>query len=286
MVSIRKANLLNGKVFLILGKVQYRYHGIRRLFSINIKSSINYNNCMGLDEELANVELERATLIAEMQSFQSLYLETVGGLIAELDEVEALIAEALARSQPANQKSNTTAQRSRERAEESAQSYESYRSENQDSPTPKKFTPTHELKELFREVAKKIHPDFAKDEKDRLIREELMKRANEAYQKADVQLLQKILEEYESSPESITGDSVGAELVRLIRTIELVNRRIEQIREEIKVLSQSELATLKGKYDSAKKQGRDLLGEMESALSAKIKQRKIELSGAVQKGTR
>jgi hypothetical protein len=238
----------------------------------------------GLEEELANIELERATLTAELQSFQSFYLETVGGLIAELDELEALIAEALARSRPADQETNATAQRSRERAAESARSYESYRSENQDSPAPKKFTPTPELKKLFREVAKKLHPDLATDEKDRLIREELMKRANEAYQKGDEQLLQKILEEYESNPESIVGDSVGAELVRVIRSIDLVARRIQQIHEEINAQLQSELATLKEKYDSAKKQGRDLLGEMASFLRAKIKQRKAELSGAAVDG--
>lgn len=66
------------------------------------------------------------------------------------------------------------------------------------------FLPSAELRTLYREVAKRIHPDLATDEADRLKREQLMAEANAAYQKGDAQSLRRSLE-YESSPESLKG---------------------------------------------------------------------------------
>jgi septal ring factor EnvC (AmiA/AmiB activator) len=47
-----------------------------------------------LETELIQRELDLATLRAELAEFESRYLRTVGVLYAELDEIEAQIAEA------------------------------------------------------------------------------------------------------------------------------------------------------------------------------------------------
>jgi len=54
----------------------------------------------GLQARLAAPELELLTPRLELTEFEALYHAKVGPLYAELDEVEALIAERLARVQP------------------------------------------------------------------------------------------------------------------------------------------------------------------------------------------
>lgn len=237
-----------------------------------------------LKEDLVNFELEGATLRAELESFQRIYHEAVEELIAELDEIEARIAEATARKNPTDKKSDETAKKTRKRATESAQSYQSYREEIGILLPQSKFTPTENLKKLFREVAKRIHPDLALNERDRAYREELMKRANKAYRDGDEEKLRLILEEYESCPESIEGGSIGAELIRVIRSIDLINQHIKGIKSEIEVLIESELFVLKKKVDDAKLENRDLLSEMANYLRLKIERANIELAEIANEG--
>ena len=49
----------------------------------------------------------------------------------------------------------------------------------------KAFKPSQNLKQLYRDVAKLIHPDLATDEKERLRRQELMAQVNQAYENGD-----------------------------------------------------------------------------------------------------
>lgn len=58
-----------------------------------------------LQTRLAGLELQLLTLRLELTEFEALYRAKVGPLYAELDEVEALIAERLARVRPLDPKS-------------------------------------------------------------------------------------------------------------------------------------------------------------------------------------
>ncbi|MBM3150945.1 MAG: J domain-containing protein [Chloroflexi bacterium] len=180
-----------------------------------------------MEDVLANCELEHATLLAELRSFQRIYIETVGCLIAQLDELEAQIAEVIARKQTVDETSMHSAATARQKAKESAQS--TARDNYADLPN-NEFTPTEEIKKLFRDVAKKIHPDLASNNEDRGIRDELMKKANDAYRKGEVEKLRLIAEEYEARPENIEGDSIGAQLVRVIRKIDIVSKHVSEIK--------------------------------------------------------
>src|SRR6204780_3951771 len=54
-------------------------------------------------------------------------------------------------------------------------------------------TPSPELKHLWIRVIKRVHPDLAIDEKDRIRCERLTKLANEAYQAGDLEPLRAVL---------------------------------------------------------------------------------------------
>ncbi len=72
-----------------------------------------------LENRLIELELELANLRGELTAFETLYFKTVGVRYAELDEIEAQIAELLAHREPGNPKAQETARQARARAEES-----------------------------------------------------------------------------------------------------------------------------------------------------------------------
>jgi len=215
-----------------------------------------------LEAELIQRELDLATLRAELADFESRYLRTVGVLYAELDEIEAQIAEAQARRRPSDPEAEERAYRARAQAQESSET-----AKHIFVPKPK---PTESLKGLFREVAKRIHPDLATNDADRARRERLMAEVNLAYENGDEAKLRSILADWESSPDTVEGEGVGAELIRVIRKIAQIQRRLTEIDAQIEQLSLSDLYQLRSKANEAENQGRDLLKEMASRVENQI----------------
>jgi DnaJ-domain-containing protein 1 len=128
-------------------------------------------------------------------------------------------------------------------------------------------------------VAKCIHPDLATDENDRTRRQHLMAEANQVYEDGDEARLREILREWESSPEVVKGDGIGAELVRTIRKIAQIRERLLRIEAEIEELKRSELHQLKMEMDKGVVEGRDLLEEMKSRLDEQIVAARSRLRG-------
>jgi hypothetical protein len=160
-----------------------------------------------LEAELADRELALASLKAELAAFEGLYLRRVGVLYAELDEWNARLAE-LRAEQAGTPEAKTEA------AEARSQAQESYSAAHGEAAEVQPFTPSPELKSLYREAAKRVHPDTAVDEKDRARRERLMKEVNAAYAAGDAEVLRQVLADLENSPNAVQGAGVGADLVR------------------------------------------------------------------------
>jgi hypothetical protein len=220
-----------------------------------------------LQSLLADKELSLTALRTELSAFEQTYIRTVGKRYAELDEIEAMIAEYVARMQPENVNAGNAASQARSQAQASRAAFDGSLAART---ITSKSSQSQTLKNLYREVAKRIHPDLAIDSTDRIQRERLMTAANRAYEEGDETRLRAILEEYESSPESVRGDTPGAELVRVIRKIALVERRLAEIEEAVLNLEQSDHFKLKAKVDQATAEGRDLLREMAATLDSQI----------------
>lgn len=219
-----------------------------------------------LEVELAQRELDLATLQAELRTFENRYLRIVGVRYTKLDEIEAQIAEALARLNPKDSKAKKQAAEARTKAQESTQTTDNIQEPKQQN----QFKPSESLKKLYREVAKRIHPDLATDEEERTRRQHLMAEANRAYKEGDEERLEAILREWESSPESVKGEGTGTDLVRAIRKIAQVEERLRTIEVEIVQLKESDLYKLKTKVEEAEKEGRDLLADMAKQLGKQI----------------
>ena len=228
-----------------------------------------------LEAELAQHELDLATLQAELRTFENRYLRIVGVRYTKLDEIEAQIAEALARLNPKDNKAKEKAEKARYQAQESAHATGNI----QEQKEPLRFKPSENLKKLYREVAKSIHPDLSTDEEERLRRQQLMAEANRAYEEGDEERLRAILREWESSPESVKGEGPGAELVRVIRKIAQVEERLRTIEVEIAQLKESDLYKLKIKVEEAEKERHDLLSEMAGQIDKQVADARKRMAG-------
>ncbi|HEV2388482.1 MAG TPA: hypothetical protein VGS20_14645 [Candidatus Acidoferrales bacterium] len=217
-----------------------------------------------LEAELADKELYFANLQTELLPFETRYLRNVGARYAELDEIQAQMAELYARNHPQEDQAQEAAARARLQANKSKAAAGQPVPEEDDSGV----SPT--LKSLYREVAKRIHPDLGADAGDRVIRERLMAEANRAYQWRNETRLRAILEEYEFSPQTVRGEGPAAELVRVVRKIAQQKGRLADIEREIRQTMYSDLFQLKVKAAETATEGRDLLGEMAATVEAEI----------------
>jgi hypothetical protein len=227
-----------------------------------------------LETELAEREFRSANLRAELGAFERRYLHFVGLRYAELDELKAEIAERLAKEQPGNERLQRLAHIARASANEAKSSAGENTKEE-----PAAFESSPEMKRLYREVAKRVHPDLTSDREDRAKRQQLMAEANDAYERGDESKLVRILTEYECSPEAVQGEGAGAELIRVIRRISQARGRLSEIEAEMQELLRSDLYQLKSRIDDAQKHGRDVLKEMVERVEEQIAQanRRLEL---------
>ena len=224
---------------------------------------------LNLQALLAQRELDLTTLHAESHAFERHYFRVVGVRYAELDEIEAQIADLLSRSSPQNQEVRMQASEARGRANESA--HES-KVVQETAGHQEKFKPSDDLKKLYRDVAKSIHPDLATDDDDRARHQRFMAEANQAYEEGNEIRLREILREWESSPDAVQGDGVAAELIRVIRKIAQVQARLRTIEATIDDLQSSDLYRLKSEVESAEAEERDLLTEMAARLAKRYRQ--------------
>ncbi|MCA9469145.1 MAG: hypothetical protein KC643_27380 [Nitrospira sp.] len=230
---------------------------------------------VSLQSLLAQRELDLITFQGELSAFEHRYLRIIGTRYAELDEVEAQIAETLSRSCPKNLEMKTRVSEARARANVSGEASQF----DQDSIKQReRFTPSDELKKFFREAAKCIHPDLATDEVDRERRQRFMVKLNRAYNEGNEVRLREILREWESSPNAIKGEGVGPELIRIIRKISQIQKRLETIETAIARLQSSDLYRLKEEVDNAGTKGQNLLNEMASRLDQQIAAAKDHLA--------
>lgn len=215
-----------------------------------------------LEAELIQRELDLVTLRTELSEFEARYLLTVGILYAKLDDIEAQIAEILARRRPHDRVAQTAAGEARARATESAQTA---------TPTgePQQAL-TEDLKALYQQVAKRLHPDLASSDVDRERRQQLMTEVNLAYERRDETGLRNILADWQSSPELVEGDGIGADLIRAIRKTAQIQKRLPEITSEIEQLNASDLNLLRLQILELEKQGRDGLEEMASKIETQI----------------
>ena len=215
-------------------------------------------------EALAARERELGHLRDQLFSFEGRYIRQVGVLYRQLEEWEERIAELLvSRESPEDRAEKVhKAQEAAIAAEIDAMVAESKDDAQQE--------PALDLKALFRELAKRIHPDFATDHHDERHRTRLMAQANEALRREDAAALQRMLNGHDPSIGLSNPAAVKAELQRVRKLILEVQQDTAAAVSEKDALAQSEMAKLRDSTLAAALQGRDLLAELAARVKGRI----------------
>jgi hypothetical protein len=205
-----------------------------------------------LRQQLTAQEKALAALRATLHSFEGRYIRQVGVLYLQLDQWYTRIAD-LDSPLPL------------------PDGVETPLTQPVDPPIPAEpddLRPHLDLKALFREVAKRIHPDFATDDHDERHRTHLMAQANAAYLRDDAAGLQRLLNGHDPNGHS-TADT-AAELARTLDLIRQSEQDLALIAAEIDALTHSEMADLQQRTLAAAAEGRDLLAELAARVKGSI----------------
>ena len=202
-----------------------------------------------LELALTAREAELVLTREDLHALQSRYLSAVGGYYRQLVEIEAEAVDLEVRlglREPVEAESGSAAGEPT----------------HPDDGCGNTAAPSGDLKKIFRNIARTLHPDLALDEPARWRRHSLMAEANRAYAERDEDRLRLILHAWERSPEAVIGADQEADDERRQRRIAAIEDRLLAIDAEWRDLRASAIWDLKGKIDDARAKGWDLYAEM------------------------
>lgn len=232
--------------------------------------------------ELASLRARHAEAAAvlhrlrhEIAGFEKSYQEILGRRMAELERIEAEIAR-LSGSCVPDDGAGFEGDRGRDDEDDfsDGQTYKSgtsFRSGGGDGSRGRVWkSAPQDIKALYREVAKAIHPDLA-GEGLQSVRHELMLKANRAYAEEDHKALREILRSWRRHfPEQAEQSDVRAELARLKKQIAVEVEAIREIDGQIDELRESYVHRFKLRVDESLACGSDLFAEMVAAAEINI----------------
>jgi hypothetical protein len=200
-----------------------------------------------LRDRLAQLEEEHATLRSELAAFQSDYLRLVGVVDLQVQELEAKILAIVAvRTGAVEDAAAADAAERRFRETTTAMSA---------IPAPAGPPPDDDLKTLFRDAAKRMHPDLVADDSGRGHAEAFMKRLNQAYKAGDAEGIGNLVRQWETSPYASARPIAGGTAPALVAAVTQAEARLAEARD-------SDLARLMEQAFQASMSGRDLLVEL------------------------
>ena len=222
-----------------------------------------------LRDRLAQLELEQATLEAEIAAFNADYLRSVGVVMAQLHDVEARLL-SLAAQRSGTRGDAEAAQTAAARARRTTAAAAAV-------PPPAGPAPTGDLKKRFREAAKRMHPDLAADAETRGHAEAFMKRLNDAYRAGDGDAIADLVRQWESSPYSAAAHDEVARSVRAVRRVGALQSAVERAERRLEEVRSSELAQMMERAMASAVRGGDLLGELRAAAEAALADARVRL---------
>ncbi|MFF3502215.1 hypothetical protein [Streptomyces sp. NPDC003247] len=166
------------------------------------------------EQALIEFEIAVETFRVEVENFSRLHHQKLGPMYTRLDELEAQIAEARA-ARSGDPEDARKAAEARARVLPMPGVEELFHGwmdgdglfpeaaamlTEQPVRPPERVRPSDEARKLYRELARKAHPDLAQEETERTRREEFITRVNAAYARGDEVALRTLAEEWAAGP--------------------------------------------------------------------------------------
>lgn len=243
------------------------------------------------EQALIEFEIAVETFRVEVENFSRLHHQRLGPMYTRLDELDAQIAEARA-AMTGDPEDLRKAQEARAvvmpmpgvdelfhdwmdsdglSPEASAMLTE------QPVRPPKRVRPTEEARKLYRELARKAHPDLAQDEEERARRDEFITRVNAAYGRGDEGLLKELAQEWAAGP--VAPEAELGEADELYARLNWLTQRKELLTVLAQELEQSAIGAM---LRMAPDDPDHLLEEIADQLLGEVSRREAELAALVQ----
>ena len=226
------------------------------------------------------------TFRVEVENFSRLHHQKLGPMYARLDELDALIAEAVA-ARSGDPEDLRKADEARARVLPMPAVEELFHGwmdgdglfpeaaamlTEQPVRPPQRVRPSDEVRKLYRDLVRKAHPDLAQDEKERERRDEFITRVNAAYGRGDEALLRELLAEWAAGP--VPEELRPTPSEELYARLEWLARRKELLSVVARELEESAIGSmLKLAPDDPDR----LLEEIAEQLLAQVAEREAEL---------
>ncbi len=215
-------------------------------------------------KQMAKLTVDFSGIRADLKIFEDRYFREVGALYAELDRLNAEIAQ--------REVDLYGSDAARERARAAWSQAEASRAAAEGEAAPEiDFDPPASLKTLFREVARRIHPDFARSQEESGYLTLLMTRANHAYRTGDTHTLQQMLDDHRELAQcDLQEEERAFEIARLQRQIRHARRDLAALEAERHTVLASDIALLHADAQAASGEGRDFLADMAASLREQV----------------
>ncbi|MBW8010696.1 MAG: hypothetical protein FVQ83_05550 [Chloroflexi bacterium] len=235
-------------------------------------------------EYIAILELELFNTRAELNSFTQIYNSRIAPLQQTANKLRKMLFDALEEKR-ANQEngwpefpdifSNTNGRRKEaDRAESSQQAWEQKQERRKHSPQEEQANHhdpkiEKQIRDLFRSLAKRFHPDLTADPYEKHLREEIMTKVNQAYTARDLDALLTL----DKQPD-INGKVDSLSRRQEIKSLKIELKRLDSVTAELEgTLRQIDLSPamqLRLEVNMSRRSGRDLLSDMAADLELQI----------------
>ncbi|MFE2974964.1 hypothetical protein [Streptomyces sp. NPDC059258] len=243
------------------------------------------------EQALIEFEIAVETFRVEVENFSRLHHQKLGPMYARLDELDALIAEARAAKtgDPEDERKAREARAVVMPMPGVDELFHDWMDTDGLSPEaaamlteqpvrpPKRVRPSEEARRLYRELARKAHPDLAQDEVERQRRDEFIARVNAAYGRGDVELLKELVAEWAAGP--VQPPAPLSESEELYARLEWLSRRKELLTVLAKELEDGAIGSM---LRMAPDDPDQLLEDIAEQLLGEVSRREAELAGMTQ----
>ncbi|MFE2017870.1 hypothetical protein ACFW9O_07405 [Streptomyces sp. NPDC059499] len=243
------------------------------------------------EQALIEFEIAVETFRVEVENFSRLHHQKLGPMYARLDELDAQIAEARA-AKSGDPEDLRKAQEARAIVMPMPgvdELFHDWMDSDGLSPEaaamlteqpvrpPKRVRPSEEARRLYRELARKAHPDLAPDETERERRDEFIARVNAAYGRGDVDLLKELAGEWAAGP--VAPELRLSESEELYARLDWLSRRKELLTVLARELEDSAIGSM---LRMAPDDPDRLLDDIGEKLLGEVSRREAELAGLVE----